>query len=235
MHKPNELPAYDDAGRNLVDPNDRRGLKTDYISLLQSKAWAAYVGTGESGLVLDLGCGYGRMSGVLQQLGWDTVGLDPSLRILKVADKLQPGLQWCCGGLPQLPFRARSFDLVMLQNLLRRLHIDGELGLVQGVSEMVKEGGRLVVVDNIREGHPNYVPERWILDTFSSEGLTLVRKVAIRRARWWGIYAIRYGLVPRSWHERLADVELRQMAKKQSNPRWQYYNVMYVFERAPQG
>ena len=231
MHKPSELPLYDDAGRNLVDPRDRRGLKTDYISLVQSKALARYVGSGNDRLALDLGCGYGRMSGVLRQLGWHPIGLDPSLRILKIADQFQQGLSWCCGGLPGTPFSTRSFDLVMLQNLLRRLHIDGELGLVRDVSELVKDGGRLVVVDNIREGHPAYVPERWIVEKFTGEGLSLTRRVAIRRARWWGIYAIRYGLIPRFLHGRIADRELHDMASRQENPRRQYYNVMYIFER----
>lgn len=232
MQKPDELPAFDDAGRNLVDPNDRSGFKTDYISLIQSKALAEYVGQGVGGLALDVGCGYGRMSGVLHSLGWNTVGLDPSLRILKAAKKNLSEPHWCCGGLPDMPFARASFDLVVLQNLLRALHLHGELGLVEGVSELIKGNGRVVVVDNIRDGHSSYVPERWIVEKFEADGLKLIRRVAIRKARWWGIYAVRYGLIPKSLHERLANFELRRMAKKTANPRWQYYNVMYVFQRA---
>lgn len=227
---PSQLPAYDDQGCNLVDPNDRRGLKTAYISRVQAMALERYVGRG-TGWALDVGCGYGRMSGALRALGWDVIGVDPSQRILQAARDLAPDGNWCVARLPELPFRDGIFDLVLAQSLLRVLHLNQVLRVSEGLPRLVKPGGRLVVVDNIRRHHRAYVPEEWIIDTFARLGLSLTLRVPIRAARWWGIYAVRYGLIPRALHCWLADYELRHMARRHRLPRWQYHNVLYVFER----
>ncbi|WP_266159662.1 methyltransferase domain-containing protein [Dyella silvatica] len=224
------LPQFDDSGLNLVDPNDRRGLKTAYISLLQSMALASYVGRG-TGSALDLGCGYGRMSGALRELGWDVVGVDPSQRVLSAAATIMPDSKWCVGRLPELPFAAESFNLVIAQNLLRVLHLNQALDVAKAIPNMVKPQGHFVVVDNIRSGHPDYVSEDWIISTFTEMNLRLVKRVAIRKARWWGIYAVRYGLVPSSLHEWLAAYELRRMEQVVRPPTAQYHNVLYVFEK----
>jgi hypothetical protein len=43
---------------------------------------------------------------------------------------------------------------------------------------------------------------------------------------------IRYGLIPRAWFSRIADWEISRMARETLAPRWQYHNVLFVFERA---
>lgn len=227
-----DLPQFDDQGNNLVDPADRRGRKTAYITRVHCKALERYVGRGP-GLALDLGCGYGRMAGALRGLGWDVIGLDPSARILSFAADAAPGNLWCVGQLPELPFVLGCFDLVLTQNLLRVLHLNKCLQVAESCSipDVLRPGGQLVIVDNIWRGNPDFVRDEWIVSTFTGLGLRLVKRAAIRSARWWGIYAVRYGLIPESWHEWLADFELRTLEKRTKSPRLRYYNVLYVFEK----
>ncbi|MBD8524191.1 class I SAM-dependent methyltransferase [Pseudomarimonas arenosa] len=224
------LPVFDDQGRNLVDPADSWGRKTAYITCLQAKAITTYVGRG-TGLALDLGCGYGRMSGTLRELGWQVTGLDVSKRVLMAASRMAPAGTWCVGSLPHLPFADRTFDLVLAQNLLRVLHLNQVLNVADGIPRVVKPGGRLVVVDNIRQGHRDFVPESVVIEKFARNGFGLVSRTAIRAARWWGIYLVRYGVIPPRAFDRLAEHELSRMASRRGSPRWQYHNVLFVFER----
>lgn len=229
-HPAEFLPRFDDQGVNIADPHDHRGDKTDYISLLQTLALERYVGRG-SGLALDVGCGYGRMSGALQDLGWSVVGVDPSLRVLKAAARYFSQGRWCTGALPNLPFVDGAFDLVLAQSLLRSLHLNRVLAAASDIPRVVRAGGRLVVVDNIRAGHRAYVEEDRIVCMFTGDGMRLVERRPIRHARWWGIYMIRYGLLPRAWHLHIARYELKRLAQLSRLPRWQYTNVLYVFEK----
>lgn len=228
--KPPDAPVYDDAGINLADPNDRLGVKTEYISRLQTLAIARYVGQG-SGLALDLGCGYGRMTRRIGELGYDVVGLDPSLRVLRHAASESPRRPWCVGALPRLPFADGAFPLVMMLNVIRALHLLGVKEVCVDAARVVAKGGRLVIVDNMRRHDDRYVDEHWLVDFFGGCGLRLRKRVAIRASRWPLIYLIRYGLVPHWMLDRLAMWELSRMARKKKPPRWGYHNVLFIFER----
>jgi SAM-dependent methyltransferase len=228
-----ELPQFDERGNNIADPRDKSGRKMAYITQVHRLALARYVGRG-SGMALDLGCGYGRITRALESLGWTTVGLEPSGRILSHAVAAHRQGIWCIGGLPELPFRAHSFDLILAQNLLRPLHLSGMLDIVRTgeLSATLRAGGRLVVVDNIWPGNHKFVTDDWIMDRFARDGLRLTLKVPIRSARWWGIFAVALGLVPRRWTERLAARELQRTARLQRLPAWRYHNVLYIFEKS---
>src|SRR5262245_22341559 len=68
-------------------------------------------------LILDLGCGVGRYSGILRALfGATVVGLDRSSRMLTVAriDPALAGIRWLQGSAEALPVRDASVDLLFL-------------------------------------------------------------------------------------------------------------------------
>lgn len=224
-------PEFDDFGINLADPHDRRGLKTEYISLLQTMALERYVGTG-TGPALDLGCGYGRMTRRIAELGYTMIGMDPSHRVLAYAQRSEPNVAWCVGRMPELPVVSGSLPLVLLLNVVRALHLMGLKDVCADAARIVAPKGRLVVLDNVRAGDARYVEEKWFVEFFGAHGLRLVRRVSIRASRSPWIYMIRYGLIPKRWFARLAEWEIDRMARKQGLPRWCYHNVLFVFERA---
>ena len=225
-----EIPRYDDAGINLADPHDRLGLKTEYISRLQLEALSRYVGFGD-GLAVDVGCGYGRMTHRISTLGYDVLGVEPSLRVLRHAADSQPSLGWVVGRLPDLPVANGSAALVLLLNVVRSLHLLGLLGLCTGAVNAIKPGGRLVILDNIRDGDGRYVDETWFVEFFAGAGLELEKRVAIRGSRWPIIYMIRYGLIPARWFDKIIDWELRRMLRKKKSPKWSYHNVIFIFRK----
>jgi len=223
------LPTYDDAGINLADPHDKRGYKTRYITQLQVEALRR-LAPQPRGIAVDIGCGYGRMSGELLRLGYEhLIGIDPSARVLAVARELHPDIEFREGQLPDLPVPPGSVDTAFLLNVLRPLHLMGCFPVAAGASNVIRSGGYLVVLDNLRIGHPAYIPEEQIIQLFASSGLHLVSRTAIRGARWPWTILMQYGLVPQSWNPRLVDLELGLMRAYRGKPRFQYHNVVWVF------
>lgn len=226
-----EVPLYDDDGINLADPNDPVGQKTEYISQLQIKAIRRLLGP-VSGIAADVGCGYGRMSRGLKSLGFSKViGVDPSARVLEAARSISPEIEFRVGALPDLPLDVGEVGTIFLLNVLRALHLLGITTVASGAANYLSTGGRLVVLDNLRRGHPDYLDEDDVVRLFEAVGLKLVMRESIRGARLPWIHLLRFGLVPRSWHEALASFELGWMRRRPSAPRWQYINVVWIFEK----
>lgn len=64
--------------------------------------------------VLDLGCGYADMSGVLHRLGADVLATDARAEHLKIVSKKFPGIKTARKNLDgQWPFMGQKFDLIM--------------------------------------------------------------------------------------------------------------------------
>jgi SAM-dependent methyltransferase len=226
-----EVPLYDDAGINLADPHDARGHKTAYISYLQLEALRRLLGP-VSGVAADVGCGYGRMSSGLKRLGFDRIiGIDPSARVIEAARLMSSEIDFRVGALPSLPLAPGEVGTIFVLNVLRPLHLLGITDVAGGAAASLSPGGRVVVLDNLRKGHPDYLPERDVLALFESVGLRLVARESIRGARWPWVPMLKFGLVPRRLYPLLASFELAWMKMRPTAPSWQYINVIWVFEK----
>src|SRR5436309_3002284 len=64
-------------------------------------------------LLLDVGCGPGRLCAVLAPLGVSVVGLDRSTGLLREAQSAARTASLVCGDATALPFLARPFDRVV--------------------------------------------------------------------------------------------------------------------------
>jgi SAM-dependent methyltransferase len=225
-----DLPRFDDDGNNVADPHDRHGFKSFYIETLHAHALRVYVGR-RRGVALDVGCGYGRMVSLLRELGFEIYGIEPSLQVLHATPDMSSFAGLCNAAMPHIPFRNATFDLVCLFGVARMVHLLGKADVCKVLPALVRPGGRLVVIDNLRKYDPRYLPETWFDETFARDGLRPILKVPIRASRWPIIYLIRYGLIPRCWFDAIASWELRRMGRKKRVPRFSYYNYLFVYEK----
>jgi SAM-dependent methyltransferase len=228
------LPTHDSDGLHILDPKDSLGRKSDYITLLHERALRRHIPKGTSAIAVDLGCGFGRLTPLLVTQGWRAIGIDPSKELLQYAREHHPGPEYVVGGLPDLPVAEGSVELLLIQNVFRALKMIRRLDVVSGFGRFLAPSARVLVVENIRSGHPEYLPESAIIEMMQSEGLHLIKRIPLRAARWWGIYLIRYGIIPTRFLSRFAEWELDRMARRTRLPKWQYWNVLYVFSKSPQ-
>lgn len=226
------MPIRDGAGLHILDPNDRLGRKSEYITILHKKLLQQHVPKGNGKLAIDIGCGFGRLTPSLLDSGWNAIGIDPSQALVDFAIKYNPGPHYLVGRLPQLPFPKKSASFILLQNVLRALKMMGNLEAVQGIGDYLEDGGFIYVIENLRRDHSEYLAESLILKLMEREGATLVRRLPARSGRWWMLYLIRYGLIPRNWLSHIADWELAHMSRKSTPPRWNYWNVLYIFQKS---
>lgn len=224
-------PTHDRAGLHILDPRDELGHKSEYITRLQEKCLRTHLPRGNGGVAVDVGCGFGRLTPILSELGWETFGVDPSKDLLAHAREHYPGPKYIEGALPDLPFSEGEVSLILLQNVLRPLHLMGQLHSLKGIGAYVRSGGYAVVVDNIWAGNPEFMDESRILSLMEAEGFSNTVRIPFRAARWWLLYLIRYGIVPKKFFDRIAEHEMEKMRARKRLPSCQYSNVLYMFEK----
>jgi len=227
----NEIPMFDKSGLNILDPNDNKGYKSHYITLVQGNALTEHLPEGNQEFAMDIGCGYGRLSGFLQIKGWRVMGIDPDPKLIQIAKNNSENIAFTVGALPNLPVPEESTGLIMLHNVLRSLKLLGTFESVQGISKYLKRNGNLVVIENIYPKNDNYVDEKVMIETFNKEGLSMTKKQMIRLGRWWLLYLIRYGLIPSNWFDAIAQHEKSKISKMSKPPFYCYVNTLYTFKK----
>ena len=93
--------------------------------------------------VLDIPCGSGRLFAPMAARGYRVVGADLSAEMLEAAHRRQPdralrGLVRCDAA--ALPFRDRSFDLVVCMRFLYYFDPAGRIGLIREMARVARRG-----------------------------------------------------------------------------------------------
>ncbi|ACX73163.1 Methyltransferase type 11 [Methanocaldococcus vulcanius M7] len=89
-------------------------------------------------LVLDCGCGFGTFYRLTET--FNTIYLDISLNMLKKFTKTERKI---CGNILHLPFKDKTFDLILCINVLE--HVDKSKALKE-INRVLKDNGRVIVV-----------------------------------------------------------------------------------------
>src|SRR5205085_2700917 len=102
------------------------------------------VGDGAGGLLLDLGCSWGRWSVSAARKGWKAVGLDPSLGAIMAARRAfqnERDVAFVCGDARFLPFKNDAFRCVFSYSVLQHFsEMDAELALAQ-IGRVLQQSG----------------------------------------------------------------------------------------------
>jgi SAM-dependent methyltransferase len=90
---------------------------------------------------LDLGCGEGRVSRDLKEMGHRVVGVDVSATMLTAARVTDPSIDTCLADAARLPFADRSFDCVIAFMSLQ--DVDEMATAIEEAARVLETGGRL--------------------------------------------------------------------------------------------
>lgn len=138
-------------------------LHPDFVSLIK-----------QDSLVLDIGCGYGRIADVLQRAGARVIALDPNFTELVLGKNRFPNVSFIQGYGEDLPFPADSFDGIVMLGVLGGVNRYEREDILKAASAVVKNNGLIYVAEFSRIAdsaertfHGN---ERWI-DVYRKDSL----------------------------------------------------------------
>jgi len=114
--------------------------------------------------ILDLGCGTGMFLGELARWGKLVVGIDSSAKMLGIARKRAGGVSLVCADADHLPFKDRSFDVVVSVTLLQ--NVPEPVTTMKEITRVLKPKG-VAIVTSLKRKHS---PEK-LADWASSAGL----------------------------------------------------------------
>jgi 2-polyprenyl-3-methyl-5-hydroxy-6-metoxy-1,4-benzoquinol methylase len=95
------------------------------------------------GKLLDIGCGNGEFLSKMQNLGWDTIGVEPDEEAVKAAIKYHD-MHVIHGTLEQACLPTESMDAVVMDHIIEHVHDPGNL--LNESWWILRKCGRLVIV-----------------------------------------------------------------------------------------
>lgn len=141
---------------NTVSENSEIVAETLADSNFAWKAISQYLPSGREAKILDVGCGKGRFSRKLKDLGFEVIGLEPSTGLVKIAKKNNPDILFVEASATKMPFPDDTFDILICVSVLE--HIPDTQKALQEMARVLKNGGHLLVLDrNIFGLHPLYL------------------------------------------------------------------------------
>lgn len=161
------------------------------------KKWLGMLGVGEHSWILDLPCGTGLLAPVLAPLNSHTLAADISVAMMRCAGSdyaAQNFLGFTAADATALPFKADTFDGVIMIGLLHRLpedvrraviaeicRVSKDIVLVSvSIDSLLQRAKRLVLGATVRSYKPAPAPARLdvILAEFRAAGFDLAAKRA---------------------------------------------------------
>jgi len=102
---------------------------------------------GPSDVILDAGCGYGRVAEQLLSKGAQVVGVDISREmVIHCNRELQGDFAGAIADIGNLPFRDSSFDKIVCVGVL--VHVESPQQVIRECARVLRPGGTFVTVNN---------------------------------------------------------------------------------------
>ena len=216
-----------------IDPADRRGHKNYYIDLLQKTALEEVLELKGNEIVLDFGCGSGRFSYWIAPRVKKVVGLEITPEMIELAEKNRTArnVEFMVYDGLHFPVFPNPFDLILSVGVLQIMK--GELlkNTLSGLAQCLKKDGKLYLIeqasDHPKMDRPNI---KEYLDVFRELKLECLQHYPIRNGRWWMLYLIRYGVIPKGWFRQIAFYELEKRRREKSYIRF-YKDFLFLLRK----
>lgn len=216
-----------------IDPADRGGHKNEYIDLLQKVALEEVLRLKGNELVLDFGCGSGRIAYWIASRVRKVVGIEITREMIDLAEKSRTAnnVEFALYDGFHFPVFPYPFDLIFSVGVLQTMN--GELlkSTLSNLAQYLRKDGMLYFIeqvsDNPKAERPN-VEE--YLQTFKEAKLECLQHYPIRSGRWWLLYLIRYGMIPKKWFREIVHYELKKRRREKGFIRF-YKEFLFLLRK----
>ncbi len=194
-----------------IDPADRRGHKNYYIDLLQKTALGEALALKRDELVLDFGCGSGRFSYWIAPRVRRVVGLEVTPEMIELAERYhtEKNVEFMLYDGVHFPVFPYFFDIILSVGVLQTLKGDLLGRTLSGLAQYLKRDGKLYFIEQASDNPKIERPKvEEYLQAFKAARLECVQCYPIRNGRWWMLYLIRYGVIPRGLFSAIAQREI---------------------------
>lgn len=223
---------------SVIDPNDQRGHKNRYIVGIRDRALNERLPRGDAA-ILDFGCGSGNLAAAMASHQRHFTGIDITPELVALArEQNNPdytNFLLYDGG--SIPLPDDSFDAATTYVVLN--HITDDAQLVASLREVVRvlrPGTSMYCVEQTRRHttvtEQGLKKQRSVADfeaLFVEAGFRVSRVEHLRKARYPGIYLIRYGLIPAFMYQALAWVD-GCLATLFNEPRTSYVDTLFTLD-----
>ena len=216
-----------------IDPADRRGHKNRYIDLLQKMALDEVLDLKGNEIVLDFGCGSGRMTYWIAPKVKKVIGLERTPEMIQLAkeNRKSENIEFVVYDGIHSPLSPYSFDLILSVWVLQYMENDALKNTVSMLANNLDNGGKFYLIeqasDNLKISRPTVED---YLRTFKALHLRCTQHYPIRNGRWWLLYLIRYGLITQEWFPRVASWELKKNRNKEGKISY-YKDYLFLIEK----
>ncbi len=216
-----------------IDPADRKGLKNYYIDFLHKTALEEVLRLKGDEAVLDFGCGSGRVAYWIAPRVKKVVGLEITPEMIDLAEKnrtadnvefaVYDGLHF-----PVVPY---LFDLVLSVGVLQTLKEGLLKNTLSGLTRYLRQDGTACLIEQVSDSPKVDRPGlKEYLDAFGSSKLECHQYYPIRSGRWWVLYLIRYGMIPKGWFRQIVFYELKKRRRERGFVRY-YKDFLFVLRK----
>ena len=201
-----------------IDPADTKGHKNYYIDLLHKIALEEVLDLRGDEVVLDFGCGSGRIAYWIAPKVKRVVGLEVTPEMIDLAERHRTAenvefMVYDGAGFPVIP---EPFDVIFSLWVLQ--HMEGKelKKTVLELAQYLKEDGKLYLIEQASDNPKVRRPKvEEYLQAFKESKLECLQYYPIRNGRWWLVlYLIRYGFIPKNWFPRIVRHELSKRRRK---------------------
>lgn len=216
-----------------IDPADRRGHKNYYIDLLQKMALEEVLDLKGDEVVLDFGCGSGRIAYWIASRVKKVVGLEITPEMIDLAEKNRTveNVEFMVYDGIHFPVFPYPFDIILSVGVLQIMKVELLKNTLSRLAHYLKKDGRLYLIEQASDNPKVRRPQiEEYLRAFKESKLECFQHYPIRNGRWWLLYLIRYGLIPEGWFRRIACYELEKR-KGEKGPIRYYKDFLFLLRK----
>jgi SAM-dependent methyltransferase len=186
-------------------------------------------------IVLDFGCGSGRIAYWIAPQVRKVFGLEVTLEMIQLAEqnRTAENVEFVLYDGTHFPVLPSPVDRLLSLGVLQIMGRESLKRTVSQLTRYLRPDGKMILIEQASDNRKVDRPRmQEYLDAFAGAGLACLRHYPIRRGRSGLLYLIRYGWIPKAWVRSLAYRELKRIREEKEPIRY-YKDFLFLLEKRP--